>query len=130
LLPDDCTLVYTSEGRRVLRFNVCTSTQMSDLAILSGGGNSYGLSRLANDDLLIADDNDIRRLDAQGASVATYDGGASNAEFFGIAADPDGTSFWVTDLANAVVHRFSLTTGLVLLTFPTGGVPGVEGGKS
>ena len=87
------------------------------------GPGRYGIALLSGGGLLVAADDDVQRFDAQGALVASFEGGAGNAEFFALGLDPDGTSFWVTDIENSIVHRFSLTSGQILVSFPTGGPP-------
>ena len=43
LRPDGCTLVYTSEGTRILQYNVCTSQQLPDFATIPSRAFAVGL---------------------------------------------------------------------------------------
>jgi hypothetical protein len=50
--------------------------------------------------------------------------------WFGLALDPDATSFWSTDFCTGDVARFSITTGALLTTFNTGTGPDTVFGVS
>src|SRR5579871_2223046 len=113
---NQCTLYYTSEGQDVLRFNVCSNTQMSNFnaaplpdavagafALLPGGG------------MLIANTSVITRLDGSGNFVRIY-GGFGNACWLGLALDPDGISFWASDWCASSVTRFDIATGNLIET--------------
>jgi uncharacterized protein (TIGR03437 family) len=113
---NQCTMYYTSEGPDVLRFNVCTNTQMSNFnsaalpdpvagafALLPGGG------------MLIANSSVITSLNASGNFVRTY-GGFGGTCWLGMALDPDGVSFWASDWCASSVTRFNIATGNVIET--------------
>jgi streptogramin lyase len=120
LAPDDCTLYYTSEGVSVKRFNVCTETQLSDFATLpSVNGEAFALRVRPNGEVLVADSAQIVRLSAAGNAVQTYDA-AGEDEWFALALDPGGTSFWAADSFTGDVKQFNLTTGAVMTSFNPG----------
>jgi uncharacterized protein (TIGR03437 family) len=111
---NQCTMYYTSEGPDVLRFNVCTNTQMSNFnsaplpdpvagafALLPGGG------------MLIANSSVITSLDASGNFVRSY-GAFGNTCWLGMALDADGVSFWASDWCASSVTRFNIATGNVI----------------
>ncbi len=111
---NQCTMYYTSEGPDVLRFNVCTNTQMSNFnsaplpdpvagafALLPGGG------------MLVANSSVITSLDASGKFVRTYST-PNNSCWLGLALDLDGVSFWASDWCASSVTRFNIATGAVI----------------
>jgi hypothetical protein len=119
LASDQCTLYYTSEGTIVKRFDVCTSTQLNDLASGLPGSAAYAVKILPDGGALVADSQSIVRL--SGAGLITQDYGSSEtATWFSLALDPDGTSFWAGDLITGDVKKFDLATGTVLASFSTG----------
>jgi sugar lactone lactonase YvrE len=116
LAPDQCTLYYTSEGSSVKRFNVCTSTQLSDFA--SGLHHGFEIRLRPGGGALVADFDRIVRLDASGNIAQTYgDGGTL---WFSLALDPSGTSFWAGDADTGDVKKFDIASGTVLASFNTG----------
>lgn len=117
LEPDDCTMRYTSEGSRVLRFDVCTNTQLPDFA--GGLTRAFAIAILPDDGLLVADDTSVHRLNASGQVIDTYDASGENC-WFNLALDPDGASFWAADRCTSNVYKFDIDSGAQLLTFNTG----------
>jgi cysteine-rich repeat protein len=117
LATDQCTLFYTSLGRLVKRFDVCTNTQLTDFATLPGTGYAYTFRLLPPGDgtggLLVADYNNIKRLNGTGNVVQTYDSlGEDN--WFSLNLDPDGTTFWSGDFFTRNFYRFEITSGNTL----------------
>lgn len=122
---DQCTMYYTSEGSEVKRFDVCTNTQLSDFAptgtlhqpafalrlLVAGQVGAGGL--------LVADSQDIHRLNSSGAIVQTYDAPGEDC-WFALNLDPDSTSFWSADFCTSNVYKFDIATGSILLSFNTG----------
>jgi hypothetical protein len=89
-------------------------------------GASYGnrplharLEFLTPSGVVVATDSLIKRYDAQGGVVRTYDWSGHN-HWFALALDPDGTSFWAGDAVTGQVYRFDLATGNKLASFSTG----------
>lgn len=119
LASDQHTMFYTSEGRRILRYDVGTSTQLPDFATLPGTSNSaYALRLLPPGDgstgLLVADTNDIKRLDGNGSVVQTYDAPGED-HWFALNLDADGASFWSADIQSGNIYRFSVDSGVIEL---------------
>ena len=116
LARDQNTLFYTSEGRRIFRYDVSTGTQLPDFAVLPGFNNAFALRLLPPGDgtggLLVADRSDIKRLDGAGNVVQTYDTATENA-WFALNLDPNGTSFWSGSFDTNNFYRFSIATGAV-----------------
>jgi sugar lactone lactonase YvrE len=125
LTVDQSTLFYTSEGRRILRFNVATNSQLADFANLGApaGQRSYAIRLLEPRDgsggLLVADTVDVKRLDGAGNVVQTYDAPGEDT-WFALTLDPDGTSFWSANFGTSNVYKFDIASGAQLLTFNTG----------
>src|SRR5438093_7904542 len=103
LAADQCTLLYTSAGTTIKRFDVCTNTQLADFA--SGlHGPAFALRILPNGDVLVADTVDIHRLDSTGAIVQTYDvhdDAHDEDSWSALNLDPNATSFWAGDFSSS-----------------------------
>jgi uncharacterized repeat protein (TIGR01451 family) len=114
LAADQTTLFYTSEGGRILRYDLSTGTQLPDFASI--GGNSFALRLLPPGDgstgLLVANFGDIKRLDASGAVIQTYDAPGEDS-WFALNLDPNGTSFWSADIFTGSIYRFNIATGAI-----------------
>ena len=118
LANDSCTMLYTSEGRLVKRFNVCTNTQLEDLTkVQLPSEGTYALRLRPNGGVLVANSTAIVNLDAAGNVVRTY-AVPGEHKWFALTLDPDGTSFWSVGFDIGVVHRFDIGSGRVLSTFP------------
>ncbi|MCG8460978.1 MAG: PKD domain-containing protein, partial [Holophagales bacterium] len=127
LAADRCTLFYTSEGSRVLRFDVCTGQQLPDFA--TGLDDPlFALRIRPNGEVMVASYHRIYRLSPQGEVVATYLDGS--AGFFGLNLDPDGTSFWTAIYHGGRVSRVDIESGEVLSTFQPGPLVGPVAGIS
>ncbi len=120
LEPNQCRLRYTSEGTRVLRYDVCDPFQLGDW----GGGLtvSFALRILPDDpfdpDLLVASTQNIRRMHF-GLSTTGYDAPGEDC-WFALNLDPDATSFWSADVCTSNVYRFDILSGDLLSSFNTG----------
>lgn len=69
LEPDGCTVLYTSEGTTIKRFNFCTATQLPNFANLPN--TAYAVHRLADGSVLVADTSSILRLNSLGQIIQT-----------------------------------------------------------
>jgi uncharacterized repeat protein (TIGR01451 family) len=114
LAANQTTLFYTSEGGRILRYDLSTGTQLPDFATI--GGESFALRLLPPGDgsagLLVANFGDIKRLDSTGAVIQTYDAPGEES-WFALNLDPNGTSFWSADLFSGSIYRFNIATGAI-----------------
>lgn len=119
---DQCTMHYTSEGTSVKTFNVCTNTQGPDFATGLPGSVAYAHRILPDGGELVADTEEIVRLDAGGSVVQVYDAPAHDG-WFALNLDPDGTSFWSADFNTSDVYHFDIASGSVLGNFNTGTAP-------
>ena len=113
LAADQRTLFYTTEGNKVFRYDVQADAPLPDFATLAGG-NALALRLLPPGDgsggLLLADGDEVKRLDGAGAVVDTYDATGENS-WFSLNLDPNGTSFWSGDFSSNNFYRFNLATG-------------------
>jgi hypothetical protein len=120
LAADQTTLFYTSEGRRILRYNVSgAGTQLPDFATLPGTvemNRAFALRILPPGDgsggLMVADTSNIKRLNGVGVVAQTYDALGEDA-WFSLSLDPNGTSFWAGDQVTNNFYRFNIATGAV-----------------
>jgi cysteine-rich repeat protein len=124
LATDQCTLFYTSQGRSVKRFDVCANTQLTDFATLPDDGVAYALRLLPPGDgtggLLVADNNNIKRLNGTGNVVQKYDSPGED-NWFSLNLDHDGTSFWSGDAGTRNFYHFGIDSGNILGgPFPSG----------
>src|SRR3954471_3137478 len=109
LSKDGCTLYYTSEGNRVLRYNICTGTQLSDFAT-SLPGPCYAVRVRTNGEALVACDAQIVRVSAAGAVIQSYNPG-SESDFYALALDPDNASYWASGYTSGHVYKINISTG-------------------
>lgn len=115
---NECTIYYTSEGRSVKRFNVCTNTQLSDFATGLPGSNAYAIRLLPGGGALVADTQYIVRLNAKGTVVQTYPGSRYNASLlFALNLDPDGETFWTADYNSDRMYRIDIESGTLVTQF-------------
>jgi hypothetical protein len=124
LSADQRTMFYASRSgaasqTQVHRYDVSAGTDMPDFADLGGTAAANGVADLkllppgdGSGGLIVARTSDIKRLDGGGNVVRTYDvfTPAENS-WFGIALDPDGSSFWATSSTTGNVYRFNMHSG-------------------
>ena len=132
LSADQCTLLYTSEGKRILRFDVCQNKQLPDFATLpilgpvaSGGEVAFALRIRPNGEVLVAAWTRVFRLDANGNIIQQYvipgAGPPGFNDLFALNLDPDGKSFWTAIQGNGTqrgqVFKVDIATGAILATW-------------
>jgi hypothetical protein len=142
LAADQCTLLYTSEGKRVMRFDVCQNKQLSDFAVLpllgpepSGGEVAFALRIRPNGEVLVAAWTRVFRLSPTGAILHEYHlpgvGVPGTSLLFALNLDPDGSSFWTSELQTGKTFKVDIATGNVLTQFTAppeqNSNPGVSG---
>jgi hypothetical protein len=118
LSTDHSTMFYTSRGRLIKRFNVVSDTPLSDFATLPGStpiSTAFAIRLLGpsfngNDGLLVADNENIKRLNGAGGVVATYDA-ATEDSWEALNLDPDGVTFWAGGRTTGKLYRFNLASG-------------------
>ena len=150
LLSDHCTVNYTSEGYRILSFNLCTNSQNADFVTAGSGLLNHSVPNLDaaytlrqinggtyNGQWLLADNSTILRINAAGSAVLqTYDDAADPGEpgfgvktWYGLSVDPDGLGFWASDFQSGYLDHFVIGTGAVnhTLIIPAIHSPGAGG---
>jgi hypothetical protein len=125
---DQCTILYTSQGKAVKRFDACTNTQLSDFAVGLPGTEAFDVKILLTGGALVADTQSIVRLDGSGAVVQTYDPVATqNNCWTALSLGETTNEFWAGDRCSGNVYKLDLTTGAVLDSFNTGRKTSVQG---
>src|SRR5579864_8527960 len=138
IAADQCTLLYTSEGKEVHSFNVCTNTQNPDFATLPinginpgvdpNGSVAFALRIRPNGDVMVAASKQVFRLDHTGAVVQTYSGfPGSPGVLFALNLDSDLTSFWTGDNPTGRIYRVDIATGAILTQFTSAHNPSLGG---
>lgn len=142
ITADATVLFYTSAGRRVLRYNVSTLTQLTDFALLPVQAGvprpgARGLRLLPPGDgtggLLVCYGDRVLRLDSAGNVVQSYiptpiDPFAQALNLDKIEITPDATEFWVSDQLSTTLWKFNIASGAQLqeiyTDLPTGQLSG------
>src|SRR5205085_7475797 len=119
LAADRCTLYYTSEGSRMLRFDICSKTALTDFGGSLPHSAAYALRLLPSGGLIVADTNEILRLDGSGNIIQRYDAPGEDS-WFAMNLDPDGTSFWSAGIASGNIYKFDIASGNQLTRITTG----------
>jgi PKD repeat protein len=117
LSADQCTLLYTSEGPSILRYDVCRNRQLTPFA--TGLNKTLNLRILADGGVIVADLFDVVHLNSSGQPVMTYSVPGEQC-LYGVALDQDGTSFWSSDYCSSNIYRFDIASGKQLSKFNTG----------
>lgn len=132
LAADQCTLFYTSEGKLIKRFNVCTNTQLADFATLPidgvnpginpSGSVAYALRILPDQTVLVAASKQVFHLDTAGNVIQTYPNStfSGSGVLFALNLDADLQSFWTADLNTGQVFRVNIGTGALITSFNAG----------
>lgn len=120
LASDQKTMFYSSEGKRILRYDLNDKKQLPDFASSLSGAHAYALRILPDGGILVADTESILRLDATGTVTKTYDV-AGEDTWFSLNLDPDGRSFWAGNFGTGTLYKFDIEAGgNPLLTLDTG----------
>jgi Abnormal spindle-like microcephaly-assoc'd, ASPM-SPD-2-Hydin len=117
LLPDQMTLLYTSEGTTVKSFNIGTNTQNANFAVNLPGSSAFAFRQLPDGTVLVADSSVAVRLGTDGTLLTTYLPSPAPTSLFALNLDPDDTSFWTADLETGTVYRFDIASATQLSTF-------------
>lgn len=128
LQADQRTILYTSEGVKVLSFDIISNTQKPDFATNLPGSNAYAHRTLPNGNVLVADTDRVVQLDTSGTVIQTYMSTFNPPPglLFALNLDPDGKRFWTADLSTGNVYELDIATGAQIVTFNAS--PGGAGG--
>ncbi len=108
LSADQCTMLYTSEGSAVKRFDVCTNTQLSDFAT-GLVAPCFALRIRSNGEVMVTCRTQTYRLDPTGAVLQTYPIGGET--LFAMNLDPDGQHFWTGGYTSRSIYKVNIATG-------------------
>jgi RHS repeat-associated protein len=136
LAADNCTIYYTSESNRIMRFNVCTNTQINGVnnpwvSNLDGAtGVCYALRIRPNGEVMVACANNVYRLDAAGTILQTYPkpaGEPADYQMFAMNLDPTPDSngawyFWTSIAKNGDIYKINIDTGVIVNQFTAPGL--------
>jgi hypothetical protein len=118
LSADGKTAYYTSEGTHVKVSDLAGNKQLPDFATL-GGSVAYALRLLPGGGALVADTENVARLDSSGNTTQTYNAPGENT-WFSLNLDPNGTSFWSGNFGTGNIYEFNIGGGPPIQTIPTG----------
>src|SRR3989442_5642826 len=124
LLPDQKTLLYTSEGHSIKSFDLSTKKQNPDFATGLPGIAAYAFRILPDGTVLVADTNAVLRLSTSGAVIHTYTVPNLRGTLFAINLDPNGTDFLTATLNTGMIFRINIATVEPLSSFDVGLAPG------
>ena len=115
---DQCTLLYTSEGRLIKRFDVCRDEQLDDFAALPIDGDNrasptssaYAVRIRHNGEVMVATAQSVFRLDPQGKVLQTYTL-PGTGQLLTLNLDADLATFWTGDHVTGDVVRVDIASG-------------------
>ena len=134
LAADQCTMHYTSEGRNVLSFNVCTNSQNPNFTAAPLPGSfafahrilPFAVGSLPAGSELVADTSEVTVLNNTGVQVRHDTAVGGGGVLFALNLDPDGTSYWTADAITGEVFRVDIATGNILTHFTTSAGEGLS----
>jgi hypothetical protein len=115
LAADQCTILYTGEGKEILSYNVCTQTQNPDVTT-SLPAPCFELRIRPNGQVMVACASAVILLDTSGNILQAYP--VSDA-LFSMNLDADSTTFWTGDSTTGEVFHVDIASGAVLGSFAT-----------
>lgn len=108
LAGDQCTMFYTSESGKVMRYDVCRSRQLPDF-MTNLRGACFALRVRENGEVMVACENEVYRLSRSGSKIRTYP--IANETLFAMNLDPDGTHFWTGGISSGNVYKVHIESG-------------------
>jgi hypothetical protein len=120
LTADQSTFYYGQESNSIKTVTNAlpgtSGSNFSDSVI-----NAFAMRILSDGGLLVADLNDVKRLNSSGAVTQTYDNlGGTGGGWFSLNLDSDGTSFWAGSFNDGLLHKIDIASGTLLQTINTG----------
>ena len=128
---DQCTLLYTSEGKLIKRFDVCRDEQLDDFATLpitgdnrtSPTSSAYAVRIRHNGEVMVATAQSVFRLGPGGDVLQTYTL-PGTGQLLTLNLDADLAAFWTGDHVTGDVSKVEITSGATLLTVDAAPEPG------
>jgi hypothetical protein len=114
LAADQTTFIFGQEGNRILTVNLNTGVAGPDFS--NAVGEAFAMRILADGRVLVADGDNVKLLDSNGAVVGTYDVTGENS-WFALNLNPGGTSFWSGNFNTGNLYEFDIATGTHLGDF-------------
>jgi hypothetical protein len=123
---DGHTLFYTSEGRKILRWDTKTSTQGTTFTTFTGSPTPsfYALRRVATDGSWVVANgpgpSGVYRFNSNGSFMRAYT--VPGSGFFGMDIETDGLHFWVATFlpsGHGGACKVNLASGAVVATVTT-----------
>jgi hypothetical protein len=121
LSADQCTMLYTSEGPSILRYDVCKKQQLAPFA--TGLKKALVPRILPDGGVIVTDLVDILRLDSSGKTITTYTAPGEQC-WYPLTLDQDGKTFWTADYCSSNIYQFDIASGKQLSKFNSGTVSG------
>jgi DNA-binding beta-propeller fold protein YncE len=91
----------------------------SAVTTFNGTVGNFALRLLGDGGLLVANQQDIKRLNSAGTVITTYDA-AGEDNWFALNLDPDGTTFWSGDFGTGDFCQFNISGGAAIRCKNTG----------
>jgi hypothetical protein len=116
LASDQRTLLYTSQGPTIRRYDAAARSQLSDFATIPGA--QFIAFRMLNDGGLLAaawNSGRVYKLDAAGAVTGVFR--FPDTYLFGLSLDPDGQTFWTADFFGGDIYRARISDGSIVSQF-------------
>jgi hypothetical protein len=109
IAADQDTIVYGQEGTDLKTASIATGLAGANFST-GTATQAFAMRFLPDGGLLLADLNNVKRYDAAGVVIDTYDVAGENS-WFSLNLDPDGTSFWAGNFSTANYYKFDIATG-------------------
>jgi hypothetical protein len=111
IAADQDTVLYTQEGNDIKRVSLSTGTPLSDFTT-GTATHAFALRILPDGSVLLADLTEVKRYDAAGTVIQTYNA-PGESSWFSLNLDPNGTSFWAGNYVSDTFYRFNIGTGAI-----------------
>jgi hypothetical protein len=109
IAADQDTILFGQEGADIKTASIASGLQGANFST-GTATQAFAMRILPDGGLLLADLNNIKRYDAAGVVIDTYDATGENS-WFSLNLDPDGTSFWAGNFNTASYYKFDIGTG-------------------
>lgn len=109
LASDQCTLYYTSWGKTIKRYNVCTGTQLSTFVSGIPTTACFALRIVpSSGNVLVQCATIMFQYSAAGSLIRSY---STPEQTVGVVIDPDQNNFWTLGLNSGNVYKININTG-------------------
>lgn len=127
LAANQTTMLYTSEGSKVMSVTVPGGAQNADFSNV--GGVQYALRIIPTGtyagDVLVANSSNALLISSTGTVLQTYTLPGNGGGDFALNIDPNGTDFWTADYATNTVWEVNIATGAIDAQWTSNGNCGV-----